>query len=224
MADTSKVSPLKLSMNYTSTFNTLKLNTSLHTFGCRPTMKYVYVYIISFMFARKSGDFSGHFCCSSLVHFEVQNWRTGITLGLLAQLPWILFPCKINVGSCICIIIPLLWLSTKYGALTQNKGGGEKGLMRSLRSSHRTTTSSTAPPQLTTRNKWKWQVKSTRIKTPVRFKSKNSDSIVNEYASSSLLTTVCSNYTIAAISNPQSIVPTVNYKTTKTMSINLNEC
>ena len=99
--------------------------------------------------------------------------------------------------------------------------GGEKGLMRSLRSSHRTTTSSTAPPQLTTRKKWKWQVKSTRIKTPVRFKSKNSDSIVNDYASSSLLTTVCSNYTIAAISNPQSIVPTVNYKTTKAMSINL---
>lgn len=59
------------------------------------------------------------------------------------------------------------------------------------------------------------------MNTAVRLKSENSDSIVNEYTSSSLLTTVCSNYTIAAISNPQMIVPTVNYKTTNTMSINL---
>ena len=97
----------------------------------------------------------------------------------------------------------------------------QKGLKRAHPSSHRTTTSSKVPTQLTTRKKWKWQVKSTRMNTPVRFKSQNSDRIINKYTSSSLLTTVCTNYAIATISNLQMIVPTVNDKTIKIMSINL---
>ena len=59
------------------------------------------------------------------------------------------------------------------------------------------------------------------MKTPVGFKSQNSDGLINKYASSSLLTTICADYVVAVISNFQMIVPTVNGKTIKIMLINL---
>ena len=59
------------------------------------------------------------------------------------------------------------------------------------------------------------------MNNPVRFKSQSSDGLINKYASSSLLATICADHVVAVISNFQMIVPTVNRKTIKIMPINL---